>query len=176
MLSETRPDTTPTPDTTAAPRAVPLEDARPSELRTAVLEQHRELRRILGALEGLAKRATTGDRSCVSALRLVGRYAYARLLAHLEYEDAHLVPAIEEADAWGDARAALITAEHADQRRLFASILAHLEDADIATIALGRHVLSFVETLYEDMAHEEQTVLDADLLRDDVVGINVEAG
>ncbi len=39
---------------------------------------------------------------------------------------------------------------------------------------LGRELLAFVVVLLADMQQEEQTVLDSDLLRDDVVGIDVD--
>ena len=59
---------------------------------------------------------------------------------------------------------------------LFQYILDRLRDTNRASILLGRELLAFVEVLITDMQQEEETMLAAELLRDDVVGIEVETG
>ena len=88
----------------------------------------------------------------------------------------NLVPAIRDADGWGEERANLLAREHVEQRDQFQYILDRLRDTDRASILLGRELLAFVGVLLADMQREEQTVLDADLLRNDVVGIDMETG
>ena len=99
-----------------------------------------------------------------------------KLVAHLDFEDRYLVPTIRDVDAWGEERANRLAQEHVEQRELFQYILGRLRDTNRPSILLGRELLAFVEVLLEDMQQEEQTVLDADLLRDDVVSIDVETG
>ena len=148
----------------------------PSEVREAILAQHEELRGLLHSLEELARRAAKSDDACVPALREIGVHAHDKLIAHLDFEDRYLVPAIRDAEGWGEERANLLAREHVEQRELFRYILERLRDTNRASILLGRELVAFVEVLRSDMEQEEQTVLDAELLRDDVVGIDVESG
>ena len=147
---------------------------QPSEVRQAIVAQHEELRGLLRSLDELARRAAEADDACVPALREIGFHLHDKLVAHLDFEDRYLVPAIRDADGWGEERANLLAQEHVEQRELFQYILVRLRDANRASILLGRELLAFVEVLLSDMQQEEQTVLDADLLRDDVVGSDVE--
>ena len=149
---------------------------QPSEVRQAILTQHEELRGLLRSLEELARRAAESDDSCVPALREVGVYAHGKLVEHLDFEDRYLVPAIRAADGWGEERGNLLAREHVEQRELFQYVLDRLRDTNRASVLLGRELLAFVEVLLADMEHEEQTVLNAEILRDDVVGIDVESG
>ena len=148
----------------------------PGEVRQAILVQHEDLRGLLRSLDELASRAAEADDSCVPALREIGVLAHDKLVTHLDFEDLYLVPAIRDVDGWGEERANLLAREHVEQRDLFEYILGRLRDTDQASILLGRELLAFVEVLLADMEHEEQTVLNADLLRDDVVGVDVETG
>lgn len=149
---------------------------RPSEIRKCILEQHQELRDLLANVDALAKRAVAGEAGCAAELRQAGRVLLDKLVAHLDLEDRTLVPAVRDTDSWGEERAARLSQEHLEQRELFEYILARLRDAERASILLGRELHAFVEALLADMEHEEQTILDENLLRDDVVAIDVETG
>jgi len=149
---------------------------RPSEIRKTILEQHQELRGLLAKVDALAKRAVAGEAGCAEELRQSGRTLLDKLVAHLDLEDRSLVPAVRDADAWGEERAARLSHEHLEQRELFEYILARLRDSNRASILLGRELHAFVEALLADMEHEEQTILDEKLLRDDVIAIDAETG
>ena len=58
---------------------------------------HEELRGLLRSLDELARRAAESDDSCVPALREIGVSAHQKQVAHLDFEDRYLVPAIRDA-------------------------------------------------------------------------------
>jgi hypothetical protein len=86
------------------------------------------------------------------------------------------VPALREADGWGDERAARVSAEHAEQRQRMEVLLRHLADLDEPAAWIAAELATLVRDLLVDMEHEEQAVLSEDLLRDDPVSIDMEAG
>ena len=148
---------------------------RASEVRTAILTEHEVIRTVLSAVDGLAEGIVVGFGD-LEGLREQGLVLHRRLVAHLDFEDRYLIPAVRESDGWGDERARQISEEHSEQRDLLEYILKQIRDRDRVAQLLGRTLRSFVEAVLEDMSREEAVFLCDDLLRDDVVGIDVEAG
>ena len=148
---------------------------RASEVRDEILAEHELIRAVLGAVDRLAKALEAG-RGEVDELREQALVLHRRLRAHLDFEDDFLVPAVREADAWGEERARQLGEDHTEQRELLEYVLRQLVDRDRVPLLLCRTMRSFVEVVLEDMAHEESGLLRDDILRDDVVGIEVEAG
>ena len=99
---------------------------------------------------------------------------YRALRDHIDFEDHLLAPALREIDAWGPVRADELLEHHARQR-LEIAVLAERSGAESAT-GLARLIASLVSDLRADMTHEDCDMLSADLLRDDVVLIDAEAG
>lgn len=149
---------------------------QPSEVRRRILDDHRELRTLLLSLETLGRDVLAGARDHVGALRLEGEALHERLLEHMRWEDLYLAPALEDADSWGRERAAALESDHREQRELLQHTLSGLRDPSRPTVALARTMVDLVKLLRDDMREEEQTLLDPRVLRDDVVGIDVEAG
>ena len=145
-------------------------------VRKRILEDHEVIRRHLAEVDALARRALAGEDGLDGALRAAGESLRERFLAHLALEDAHLVPALRDSDAWGDERAARVEREHAEQRAQMERLLADLRDRRRTARELAQELLDLVEALVTDMEHEERAVLDPDVLRDDVVGVRVEGG
>lgn len=147
----------------------------PSEIRNRVLEDHARLRLLLRAVDSLAQRVLNGEVACAGEMRAAGQRLTEKLMRHLDLEDAILVPALRDIDAWGAERARRVSVEHASQRKQVAAL-----DRDLATEGeagrLAVELRDFVTELHADMLAEEESVLDADLLRDDVVAINAETG
>jgi iron-sulfur cluster repair protein YtfE (RIC family) len=146
----------------------------PSEVREMILADHREIRQLLERVEELTAPESGVER--LAELRERGRALHDKFIRHLELEDRYLVPAVRDADGWGEERARQITEEHRQQRELLADVLHQLRDATAVPAALRRSLRSFVEAMRADMIHEEKAVLRDDILRDDVVAVNVEAG
>ena len=94
----------------------------------------------------------------------------------MQHEDQHLIPVLRTIDAWGAERAARVEADHTGQREQMRVYLDALRrhDASEADLAALLHDLS--AWLARDMAEEEETTLHPDVLRDDVVGIEVDTG
>lgn len=149
---------------------------QPSEVRRRVLHDHRDLRRQLLGIERLAQEVATGERRHVGPMRQAVERLLAVLHEHMRWEDRHLAPAVEDADAWGPERAALLAADHREQRTMLAEVVAELQSQDRPAAVLAARLLELVRHLREDMASEEAIFLDPKVLRDDVIGIDVETG
>jgi len=154
----------------------------PSQIRNEILEQHREIEALLARVEEVAKRVLEQDFAkesrpgAIRELRELASDLYQRFERHLDFEDRHLVPALREADAWGEERARRVECEHRDQRALLAFLIERLEDAGQTSSAMAHQLRGFVATVRDDMAHEEKAVLSDKILRDDVVSIDAFAG
>ena len=148
----------------------------PGEVRARILADHVAIRGMLLGLEGLADRVRDGDRSLVGALRLEGEALLARLKDHMFWEDLHLAPALRKADAWGEERAALLDSDHQEQRQVLAHCLSAVNDESRPAVVVARTLIDLVAMLRKDIEDEERLLLDARVLRDDVVGIDVETG
>jgi iron-sulfur cluster repair protein YtfE (RIC family) len=148
----------------------------PSQVRSTILEDHAHLREQLDALEALAQGLVAGRTEplveALAALRRMKR----RFFDHLDLEEAIMVPALRDADAWGPERAQLVLDEHRDQRAELEALVVELNRADTTPDVVGQRILVWIEALRVDMVHEEKAVLHPDLLRDDVVAIDLEAG
>lgn len=149
---------------------------RPSEVRDRVLHDHVGLRRRVDEIERLAKAVIANERHHIGGLRVYAKDLLGVLAEHMRWEDLYLAPALEDADAWGPERAELLAEDHREQREFLTSLVERLQDQRQPPVALAANLLELVERLRRDMEEEEAFFLDPDVLRDDVVGINVEAG
>jgi iron-sulfur cluster repair protein YtfE (RIC family) len=116
-------------------------------------------------------RVAEDERSGVTTLRAEGERLLATLLEHMGWEDRFLAPALRRADAWGEERARQLDGDHREQRELLAHVLAGLRDASRPASVLARNLLDLVTLLRADMEHEEATLLDPRVLRDDVISL-----
>jgi len=148
----------------------------PSQVRRTILEDHEHLRGELVALESLANVLAAGHREPLAAALSALEAMKQRFFDHLDLEEAIMVPALRDADSWGPERADLVLREHGEQRAELEELVVQLAQPGIAAEAVGRRILSWIEALRVDMDNEETAVLSPDLLRDDVVSINLEAG
>ena len=79
-------------------------------------------------------------------------------------------------DAWGEERAEILETDHREQRELLRDVIDKLRDHDRPPRVVAENVLDLVALLRQDMEEEEAMLLDPRVLRDDIVGIDVEAG
>lgn len=145
---------------------------RPSEVRQRILDDHAALRRLLADVQ----QALAATPPSAPAIRSLGESLRQRFLEHLELEDRTLVPALRTIDAWGEERAARLDREHRHQRERLDEIMGRLRPEERAGAELAGDLARLVREILLDMEHEEKTVLDENLLRDDVVTTDVEAG
>jgi len=141
-----------------------------------VLTDHVRLRALLDELESLARRVARGTAEEVDELRRRGEELLTDLGRHMHWEDAYLGPALLDADAWGRERANLLAQDHAEQRQVVDHLFADLRDRKRPALLLAWSLLEFIKLLRADIEREEETLLDERILRDDIVGIDVEAG
>lgn len=146
----------------------------PSQVRRQVFEEHDQLRVRLVRLQELAREVAL-DALCVTVLRDDLRTLLLQFARHLDLEEALLMPLIENIDAWGPQRAAAMREEHQLQRSLILKMFGRCERLDDA-VAFAIEVDALVHRIYQDMNGEEAELLDADLLRDDVVAIDQTCG
>jgi hypothetical protein len=148
---------------------------RPSRIRKRILREHAALRSKLDELSvAVASLAAGGTESTAHALDLAAAL-YIDLRAHIDYEDAVLVPVLRDADAWGKVRAEQLAQHHAQQRAVFADTsLGAQKQASVSAVAAW--LRNLIDELNADMAHEERELLTVDVLRDDLLGIDVEDG
>lgn len=139
----------------------------PSEVRTKVLSQHREIEQMLSELEaGVAQLGQGG----VDAEQ-VKRAAYALrgiLELHMNFEEAHMVPAIKEADGFGPERVRHLHADHAQQRQELDRLVDTIREArspDDLTASVKR----LADMLRNDIEEEEREYVTDKLLRDNII-------
>ena len=149
---------------------------KPSEVRRHVLADHVTIRGMLLGVESVAKKVIDEEHHLVGALRLEGEGLLAFLREHMRWEDRYLAPALREADSWGSARAEQLESDHREQRQLLQHSLETIEDQSRPPALIARNMLDLVQLLREDIEHEESALLDERVLRDDVVGIDVDTG
>jgi len=148
----------------------------PSQIRARVIADHEGFRDVLDRLERRTRAADGGDAAALQELRGLAQGLLERLQEHMRWEEHYLRPALREADAWGEERAERLTREHAEQREELAFILQRLRDPERPEPLVINDLIGLIVMLREDMDEEERDLLDERVLRDDIVGIEVEAG
>lgn len=148
----------------------------PSQVRDRILMDHAVIRDRLSALSSLIEEARSGDSHAGQQLGRRGRSFLEFFIAHIELENRLLVPALRQVDAWGDVRADRVRKEHAEQMTEVQLLLEEFGDPFTGSQEIATRLEDFIAVLEVDMAAEEKATLNPDLLRDDVVGIDVEAG
>lgn len=139
----------------------------PSEVRRKVLSQHREIEQMLAELETGVAKLSEGS---VDAAQ-VKRAAYALrgiLELHMSFEEAHMVPAINEADGFGPERVRHLHAEHAEQRQELDRLVDTIREASSADGLLAG-VTKLAEMLRIDIEEEEREYVNEKLLSDDLI-------
>lgn len=139
----------------------------PSEVRRKVLSQHREIEQILAELEEGVSHLDDGT----VAAEQVKRAAYALrgiLELHMNFEEAHMVPAITDADGFGPERAKHLHAEHQAQRIELDRLVDDIREAN-STKDLVERVVRLAAMLRHDIEHEERDYVNERLLRDSLI-------
>ena len=144
----------------------------PSAVRSRLLRDHARLRCRLRELER-AVVARQADPSSLLAIVPLARSLLIELIAHTEGEDAILAPALRESDAWGSIRAARLLEHHASQREQLRRLVEVYASAREAT-RLSQLTLAWIYDVEADMTHEETSVLNAIVLRDDLVAVGMQ--
>ncbi|RZV52378.1 MAG: hemerythrin domain-containing protein, partial [Deltaproteobacteria bacterium] len=129
--------------------------------------QHREIEQMLSELEaGVAK---LGEGSVDAAQVKRAAYALRGILElHMNFEEAHMVPAIQDADGFGPERVRHLHAEHADQRRELDRLVDAIREAR-SPDSLVSTVTTLAEMLRVDIEQEERDYVNEKLLSDNLI-------
>lgn len=150
----------------------PHEDLAPSEVRTRIRAEHERLRRLLIDLDALADAVIQGNSGLGGRLRDKATEIYETLCAHIDLEDRILAPALRETPGFGEIREQRLLEHHAEQRKAFETAIAELRVAPPSPRALARQIRALVTELRLDMAHEDQDLLNPELLKDDPINVS----
>lgn len=136
----------------------------PSQARTHLLSEHKELRAVLARAERIAAEALAGA-PVAGQLHQVLQQCRDLFAAHNESEERLLGPILLQDPAWGQARFDRMfeehRAEHAEMRAAMTG-----DDREVAA-----RVADFREMIEAHMDAEERTFLSRAVLRDDVVSV-----
>jgi iron-sulfur cluster repair protein YtfE (RIC family) len=139
----------------------------PSEVRRKVLSQHREIEQMLSELE--AGVTHLGDGTVDSGQVKRAAYALRGILElHMNFEEAHMVPAINEADGFGPERVRHLHQEHEQQRQELDRLVDLIREAS-STEELRRNVVRLAQMLRQDIEDEERDYVNEKLLRDHII-------
>ena len=143
------------------------EPLMPSEVRRKVLSQHREIEQMLSELE--AGVAHLGDGTVDAGQVKRAAYALRGILElHMNFEEAHMVPAINEADGFGPERVRHLHAEHAEQREELDRLVDQIREASSAD-DLTKSVAKLADMLRKDIDEEEREYVNEKLLHDHIM-------
>lgn len=151
-------------------------DAPAAAVRDRILADHDVLRRMIAAVDQVAGLIEDGEGELADSLRVLLVALFRKLKAHMHYEDEELAPILRDVDAFGDVRAEAFAREHEDQREQMAELLQAATDNNAAPRRTAARAREITARVLSDMDHEEQTFLDPDILRDDVVVADTQTG
>jgi DUF438 domain-containing protein len=132
--------------------------------RTAVLEQHAELRRLLKMAMAEAHAAIKRQAVLHEPLRTLMATVRDVFVRHLAEEEALILPLLEGNLARGPLRAARLREEHAEQRRELETLCTWPEEDDDLELALRFEALA--TALLEDIHREERDLLTPEIISD----------
>jgi hypothetical protein len=136
-----------------------------SDIRRELLEQHHQIRALMAGTRAHAERVLSGEGSGDELRASLTRLANA-VRAHNVREEELLGDIIQSLDAWGPARAAVMTDEHAKEHTRLHAALLDLRSTEQTSVD---SVLALVALMRDHMDREEQIFLHQDVLCDDLV-------
>ena len=146
----------------------------PLEIRRLMLSEHQRIRtRLTELLSATKKLLPAGPRGVKRVLRLTRELAR-QLTAQIALEADVLVPALRNADAWGDIRADKLIAQLRSRRKALSALRKSIASNDHAV--LRTEIDTYVEARSRGMIRAERDTLSPGVLRDDITGIDVSGG
>lgn len=148
---------------------------RPSHARQRILEDHAELRRRLTDLEAELD-FLLHDPTRLRSISETAQTLLRELSQHTELEESVLGPVLLEIDAWGQIRERELRQHHAEQRTQLGALVEAYGERQTDPEAISRLTRSWIGDVRADMYHEERELLTAELLRDDIIAVQMESG
>ena len=143
--------------------------------RERILAQHSRIRDLLQRAHAVAEAALDGRPPSPEAVASSIGDIRATMEVHLAFEEKTLLPLLRDDLPLGPVRADRLLDEHRRQRQSLATL--HGEARSFPDFPILAAKLSFlVAWLLADMAEEEKSLLNPDVVRDDVVNIDQSSG
>ena len=143
--------------------------------RQSILSQHEHLRALLDRASAVAEAALDGRPPSPDAVASTVGDIRTTFEVHLTFEEKVLLPLLRDDLPLGPQRADRLLDEHARQRQTLATL--HREACAFPEFPTLAAKLAFLTSwLLADMAEEEHSLLNPDVVRDDVVVIDQSSG
>jgi hypothetical protein len=143
--------------------------------RQSILSQHERLRTLLARAGAVAEAALDGHPPSPDAVASAIGDLRTTIEVHLAFEEKVLLPLLRDDLPLGPERADRLLDEHARQRQTLATL--HREACAFPAFPTLAAKLAFLAGwLLADMAEEEHSLLNPDVVRDDVVVIDQSSG
>jgi len=136
------------------------------EIRTEIIAEHDEMRKLLDQVEELATRselASEEESEIGVQLRECGLALYDRFGAHLDHEQSLLEPVFEGRGGQGERMARRLATEHHEQRELLRFLLKRLASQPPTTL-IAHELRHFARFLRFEMRQEEERLLTPEAL------------
>jgi hypothetical protein len=129
------------------------------------------LRRSIDELEASTASLLSDGEAAVADVLARTVKLFEKLSNYIDLEQSFVLPSVRNADVWGVIRARALEREHADHRGVL-DIISH--QVLPAPADLAHDVRALTRALRETLEREKREILTSELLRDDVVGIDVD--
>lgn len=151
----------------------------PSRVRSLVLRSHFEVQQELDRVRAVLSETECKGRTCADEayvrLAELTRQLFEHMADLLDLEDELLLPALREADAWGEVRSEELVRLHEQQWQALKGLRGRATECRALCDAL-QEIAQLSRALYGELLVEDRDLLAPDVLRDDVLGIDVEGG
>lgn len=150
----------------------------PGEVREVILTEHSHVRALLeraraAAACALAPNATERD---LRNLRAITEHLLRAMSSHLELEERALAPALADLPGFGRERAQQLVEEHRRQTSETRDMVRALAERNEPAPVLAGKLHDLIARLNVGLTHEEELLLNLDLLRDDGIVTECTAG
>lgn len=145
----------------------------PGQVRLRILRDHEVLRALIAEVDEMVEQVRAGEH-VGGPLRSKIRDLYRSLCRHLDLEEAILVPALKDTDAFGPVRVDQLVAEHKKQRQQLEELL--LQEKNHTDSDLADKVQQLTSDFLKDMHEEEESHLSAKILKDDLISADLFSG
>jgi hypothetical protein len=151
-----------------------MTEVKPSNVRTRVLHEYATLRTSIDELEASAVGLSSDGEPSVPEVLARCAKLFRELSDYIDLEQLFVLPTVRSADAWGDLRAQALQRHHAGHRAELGAFNQPERSVAPAPAALASGVHVVTHALRETLEREKSEILSAELLRDDVVGLEVD--
>lgn len=146
----------------------------PMDIHRLIASEHRDIHAKLDDVSQLAKTLLSAGPSEFTRFLRRASTLFSDLKSQIGLEAKVLLPALRGADAWGNVRADQLIKQLRERRRELRDLRKSAGKREQAT--LGAEVDRFIDARRIGMAREERDSLHSNVLRDDVIGIDVSGG